>query len=160
MTSAAIALRAAAIDDADLLLAWVNDPETLAAKQLTSEPIPREAHVAWLAKRLGAPTCRIWIIERAAAPIGQLRFEDKGGGFEIDVFVAPSERGSGAARRALALGLERLRAETGAPTATALVLKSNMRSARFFEACGFERIGEEAGAVRYSCSRNPIGPCA
>lgn len=143
-------LRPATQDDEALLLRWVNDPETLAQKKLTSEPIAAETHRAWLARRLADTASRIWIIESNDRPAGQIRLQAESGVALIDIFVTPDARGNGVAARALTLAFTELPAHF-AHSACAEVRRENIASRRLFERLGFALTESSDRFATYRC---------
>lgn len=140
----ALRLRPAGPEDADLLLGWANAPDSLAAKLKTSSPIPRDSHVAWLARRLADPATRLRIVLEGSEAVGQVRLEPRDGALEIDVYVVPERRGRGVARAALALAL--------AEPAPGSVLRARVRTAnaasrRLFASLGFRETAVRADHV-------------
>ncbi|MBP1704303.1 MAG: hypothetical protein H6Q36_42 [Chloroflexi bacterium] len=139
--TASVTLRAASSADASLLLEWANDPPTRAAS-LTTAPIGRPEHVAWLARLLSDPRRRLWIGVAAGQDIGQVRIEvaDDGAGV-VSIALAPGVRGRGLARPLLLAGLEAAARELGADRARAVVRGSNEVARRLFEGSGFAVTG-------------------
>lgn len=134
---ARVALRAASPADADLLLSWVNSPESLAGKLKTRAPIAAEEHGAWFGTRLADPDCRLWIAEADGKPVGQARLEWRGGRSEIDIFIAPEFRRRGVAAAVLRLALRSLAAERPGTVAVARIRHDNPGSQALFRALGF-----------------------
>ena len=136
-----LALRPATMDDADLLLGWANEPATRAAS-LTSRPIERPEHLAWLAVRLADPASKIWIgLEPSTrAPLGVIRFEqDDAGAAVVSISVAAEARGHGVATLLLELGLAAASTALRPSRIVAFVLPDNEASIRLFERAGFRR---------------------
>lgn len=142
--SMSIVLRCATEADAERLLEWVNTPDSLAGKLVTSAPIDRPSHLAWLARRLADPETKLWVIEHNHRPIGQLRAERRAGAWEIDIFLDRIARGGGRAQRALLVGLAQLDAK-----ARARVRPSNTASQRLFERTGFHRVAATSDHIVY-----------
>ena len=135
----AIVLRRAGAADSELLFDWVNRPESLAAKLETREPITRETHERWFAARLDSPVTRIWIAERAGAPVGQVRAErDREGRVHVDVFVVPEARGAGLAFAMVDELVREVAATWPGATLVARVRVDNAASRRLFAKAGFE----------------------
>ncbi|HUU24575.1 MAG TPA: GNAT family N-acetyltransferase [Methyloceanibacter sp.] len=133
-----VRLRPATESDSDLLLEWVNSADSLAHKLQTSKPISRAAHEAWLASRLVSPDAGIWIAETtSAAVVGQVRLEKRNDTLEVDIYVDPSFRGSGVAKRMLdAARLEAGRRWPGVAM-VARVKNDNWASRRLFNRAGY-----------------------
>ena len=97
--AAGIAVRPATAADADLLLAWRNDPVTR-RWSVQPDPVPADGHARWLADAL--VTGRILIAEQAGAPIATVRFDPiADGGYEVSLTIAPDARGRRLARPVL-----------------------------------------------------------
>lgn len=136
-----LTVRAAGMDDAELLWRWANDPD-VRRHAFHPEPIAWETHVAWLAAKLASGTARLWIFSAGDEPVGQVRFDLEGTDAVIDISVAPDRRGCGYGRRMLAEAVRRLRAEGGPSIRPrAIVLEHNAGSLRLFRACGFRETG-------------------
>ena len=133
----AIRLRPVTAADAALLFAWVNSPDSLAASLDTHEPVAREKHEGWFAARLADPNTRIWIVEQDSAPVGSVRFQDKGDGPEVAIYIEASAREAGIAGSALGLALEEARGVWPGREAIARVRPDNAASQRLFECAGF-----------------------
>ena len=134
-----LTLRAATLADAALLLAWRNDPVTLAAS-FTSGEVTADEHEAWLTRRLADPSCQLWIAEQAGAPVGQARIDADG---EISISIDSAARGRGLAAQVIELAC---RAAT-APIIVARVKSDNQASLRAFVAAGFEQVRASAESV-------------
>jgi RimJ/RimL family protein N-acetyltransferase len=135
-----IELRPARPDDGGRLFAWANDPATRAAS-FDREPIPWQAHLAWLAAVLGDPDRRLWIAEEAGVPVGQLRVDRMEGGVGVvSIGLAPGARSRGLGRAVLRIGLAAAVHELGIRRARAVVVSSNLPSRRLFEGAGFVAI--------------------
>jgi RimJ/RimL family protein N-acetyltransferase len=141
-----VRLRPATAADADLLLAWRNDPATRAAS-FGSEEIPRDAHLRWLARKLEDENCALLVIEIAGAPVGQLRLERDGDTAEVHIALAPAARGRSIGRHALRTAVAEARSLLGVSRITANVKPENEASLRAFEAAGFRVVTRDAGVV-------------
>jgi RimJ/RimL family protein N-acetyltransferase len=121
-------LRPATIDDADLLLAWRNEPATVALSS-SPYPIPRDEHLAWLRGKLTDPRCELFIAFAGELAVGMVRFD----GDTISIAVAPEQRGRGFAKELInASRLYHL------GPIIALIRAINAASLRAFRACGFK----------------------
>jgi RimJ/RimL family protein N-acetyltransferase len=133
-----VALRKADRPDSGLLFGWVNEPDSLAGKLLTTGPIERERHEAWFAAQLADPETFIWIIESDQKPVGQLRLMNKAEAYEVDIYVARNWRHRGVAQQALTVGIRNFLAEReGSQRVRARVRSDNAPSQRLFERAGF-----------------------
>jgi RimJ/RimL family protein N-acetyltransferase len=145
-----VALRRAGAGDSGLIFQWVNLEDSLAAKLQTKGPIGREDHQQWFAARLADPETSLWIIESDAKPVGQLRIMNRGGVYEIDIYVEMGARRTGVAHEALGFGIAELRRSRDARTTfRALIRRSNIASQRFFEREGFDLSGQHADHLVY-----------
>jgi RimJ/RimL family protein N-acetyltransferase len=141
-----VTLRDATLGDADLLLAWRNDPETISFSR-SARPVSPTEHSAWFSGRLNSSRTRIWIGEVDREAVGQVRVDYSGRGWEIDIAVAPEHRGMGFARELLRC----LQAE--APLLIpqgmlrAEVMIDNVRSLRAFGSVGFKEVEREGSWV-------------
>jgi len=89
-------IRLATRDDAQLLLAWRNDPLTRAMSKSLHE-VQWDEHVRWLNSRLTRIEPHLYIAEIDGAPVGTIRID----GDEISYTVAPEHRGRGYATEML-----------------------------------------------------------
>jgi predicted dehydrogenase/RimJ/RimL family protein N-acetyltransferase len=142
-----LALRAATADDSDRVLAWRNDPASVAAS-LTGAADPA-GHAAWFAGVLTDPARTLWIAEEHGAPVASVRVDrDEGaaGTAEISIALAPEARGRRlatpildlAAAASSALGIDRLRAT---------IRPENAPSLRAFRAAGYADAGADGASV-------------
>lgn len=88
-------LRPATLEDAGLLLAWRNDPETRRQSE-TYHELSITDHTEWLTKSLAMPDRKLYIAENEGTPVGTVRSdESEDGTVELSWTIAPSERGKG-----------------------------------------------------------------
>lgn len=151
---AAVALRPATQDDAPLLLAWRNDPQTRAMSIDTAEVSPTD-HQAWLARSLTSKERWLFIAETEDKPVGSVRLDAEGpASLEVSLTVAPGERGKG-------YGVALLRAAEaeahalGAVRLVAVLKPENTASRRAFEAAGYRGFvaHQHRGAALIKCER-------
>lgn len=138
-----LTLRPAALEDADRLLEWRNDPDTRSASH-RSAPVLRDEHLAWLATTLADPDRRLYIAEEDGVPVGSVRADLRGGCFELSWTMAPSARGRGVAKRVVALLASRI-----AEPIWAEVKAGNLASARIAEHAGMRLDREVDGVLHY-----------
>lgn len=136
-TRTAIRLRPVMAEDAALLFAWVNSPDSLAASLDTHAPVTRDVHEDWFEARLADPLTRIWIIERHGDPVGSVRIQDKGDGPEVAIYIDTPARGAGIAGTALGLALDEAHTVWPGSEAIARVRTDNTASQRLFAGAGF-----------------------
>ncbi len=91
----AIALRRATTDDANLLLAWRNDPETRQGS-LNADEMSVEQQRAVLTRALEGGDRGLYIAEDGGRKIGAVRLDPAGNAsLEVSMTVAPDERKKG-----------------------------------------------------------------
>ncbi|MDB5800985.1 MAG: GCN5-like N-acetyltransferase [Rhodocyclales bacterium] len=141
----AITLRPATLQDAELLLAWRNDPHTRLSSHDTNE-ITLAQHLAWLNRVLNDVARRLFIAEEAGTPVGSVRADTEPDGTTVLSWtVAPLARGRGVGKRMLVALLE----ETSGPV-RAEVKIGNTASMRIAESAGLSLIHEEHGVLHYA----------
>ncbi len=138
-----IKLRPVTLQDADLLLAWRNDPETRGASH-NSESVRTDEHLAWLENTLNNERRKLFIAEEDGSPVGTVRADFVDGEHELSWTVAPSARGRGVAKRMVSLLagqiLTPIRAE---------VKPGNKASARIAEYAGLKFAEEVDGVLHF-----------
>ncbi|MFD1673795.1 GNAT family N-acetyltransferase [Alicyclobacillus fodiniaquatilis] len=134
----AIHLRPVNWADRHHLRMWRNDPVTR-ANSLSHDVVSQQEHEAWLAASLAMPNRKLVMIERASTPVGVLRFDAAGHGkIEVSINIAPTARGQGVGRRALARCTSlALQYWPEAAELFARILPGNDASLRAFQRAGF-----------------------
>lgn len=146
ITRGGLALRRAAVDDAELFHRWANDPD-VRRNSFNPAAIPWEGHLAWFKSKLADPSAALFILEREGRPAGQIRFDLEGDTAEIDFSVDPAQRGRGLGRELLLRGMDRFQARAGRSMVfRGTVKQSNPASAKAFLASGFAQ--EETRKVK------------
>ncbi|MDD4286967.1 MAG: GNAT family protein [Candidatus Peribacteraceae bacterium] len=136
-------LRPATKEDSRLLFEWANDPE-VRATAFSTEQIPWEDHVRWLEKKLLDSHCTIWIaLDETMTPIGQIRFDLQDKNAEVDVHLAPGQRGKGYGTLLIAEGLHSLFRSTKCVAVHSFVKADNTTSRQAFLRAGFQEQGME-----------------
>lgn len=129
-----IRLRPAAMADADVMLAWQQDPRTRRHFRNPDTPT-RNGHLQWLAAKLADPDCLFNIVLHGGKPAGVLRLDRRGNAevYEISILTAPDRRRLGLASAALTLARQLL------PQACfeAEVLSNNEASHALFRGAGY-----------------------
>ncbi len=144
-------LRRAVMDDASILLAWRNDPETRVQSRNT-EPIDFDHHVHWLAGVLADPSRVLCVAEDNGVPVGSNRVDFGPRDAEVSWVIAPDFRGRGLGAAMLAAVVKvfdavPLRAE---------IRVDNAPSRRIAERCGFVRV--ESSDPCFSSWRRAASP--
>ncbi len=138
-----LTLRPACHRDAELLLAWRNDPSTREASHSTAMVQP-EQHAFWMAQTLAGADRRLMIAELDGKPIGTVRADRSQGCWELSWTVAPQARGRGLAKRMVAMMAlqidEPIRAE---------IKTGHAASIRVAESAGMELEREHDGVLHY-----------
>ena len=140
-----ITLRAATLEDAEILFAWRNDEGTRAASHNT-EPVQWSAHLDWLRRSLAMPQRRLYVALLDTFPVGTARLDlDDAGVTALSWTVAPTHRGRGIGRAlvraAVALRSGAMRAE---------IKSGNVASQHIAEAAGFRFEREIDGVLHYA----------
>lgn len=133
-------VRVADLDDADLLLAWRNDPATRSSSR-DKALVDSTQHLTWLTRALADDSRHLLVVSDAGgAPVATLRWDGlEGDVWEVSVTVAPAARGRGVARAALAAAEEWLLATRRPRQLVAVVHPNNAASLRLFEGAGYAR---------------------
>lgn len=144
MTTPAITMRDARIDDCDRVFVWNCAPEVRA---MSGDPriIELVDHRSWFQRRLaGGP---MWIVEASGAPVGVVRLDPGPDVTSISIALAPDARGRGIGRRAIQAAC----ASYGQPV-NATIRVRNFSSRACFEACGFVLTSVTEDLVTYRWS--------
>jgi spore coat polysaccharide biosynthesis predicted glycosyltransferase SpsG/RimJ/RimL family protein N-acetyltransferase len=132
-----LTVREATAADTELLLAWRNDPRTLAWSR-GHQPVTRPVHESWLRAALANPDRLLLVVEQAGAPVGTVRFDrEETTTWEVSITLAPSHRGRGLAARALMMGEGALHARAEPDVVLANVHEDNDASLALFRHAGY-----------------------
>ena len=135
-------LRPAVMDDAAVLFEWVNRDEVRSVSLGGGSPIAWESHVGWLRNRLADDRSLVLMAEQDGAPVGYVRFEDKGEGPETAIYLVPEARGHGRATRWLRQGSEQAARRWPGRPVLARIRWDNLASRRLFSRCGYVLQGQ------------------
>ncbi|MBK1784354.1 GNAT family N-acetyltransferase [Prauserella sp. ASG 168] len=142
-------VREATEGDAELLLAWRNDPGTRRWSR-AGEVVALEDHMRWLEGVLASPD-RLLFVAEEGGPVGTVRFDvvegESVGTWEVSITVAPGSRGRGLAGRVLAAGERELRGLRSARRVLATVHEDNVASLALFGRAGYA-VTPEPGPFR------------
>ncbi len=155
MRADTLGVRGASMADAELLLAWANDPVTR-AQSFSNAPIDWDTHLAWLTARLADPTAGVYVVEGPSGPVGQVRLapvveaEAVGDGaqVEIGVVVAPEHRGRHLGAAVIDAGLRFGAGRLAARRVRARIKVDNLASQRSFVAADFDRDADQPGRAQ------------
>lgn len=140
----AFRLRPATLQDAELLLAWRNDPQTRRSSHNNAQ-IELSAHLIWLEAALVNSSRQILIAEAEGVPVGSLRVDRQSDGVsELSWTVAPAARGQGVGRHMLAALLARISGPVRAE-----IKQGNTASIRIAESVGLTLNRAEADVLHY-----------
>ena len=137
-------LRRATMDDALDVLAWRNDPHTIAMSK-TPGVLDRASHMAWFARAVRSEDRVIFIALEADMKLGMVRFDRTGDAWLVSINVAPEQRGTGYGSRLLNDAIELFHSLAGDISILAEVKCGNEASLRIFERCGFVREVDKDG---------------
>lgn len=131
--------RPARLDDEALILRWANDP-LVRQNAFSTGPIDAATHRAWFRKRLrDLDQCRLYVVETPDGfPIGQVRFDRSGEGWEIDYSLDARCRSVGLAKPLLQTAMLTLRSMEPGTLIFGRVKPCNTASQRVFTGLGFE----------------------
>ncbi len=138
--SESIHLRLATMDDAEVILEWVNDPEDR-ANSFSSDPVSLEEHLVWMQHALSDDSKLLYIMEDDGVPVGHIKLYKDGSTAEVGYCIDPEFRGRGYAKKMIglltdvvdpeAMGIKRIRAS---------VKPENIASSRALEANGYKEV--------------------
>lgn len=157
LDAAELTIRPATESDAELLLKWRNDPETLRWSR-SHQPVTEPVHRAWLHNSLRDPDRLLFIVE-SDHPLGTIRFDREADAWEVSITVAPPDRGKSLSPRLLTLGEGALRAQQGAAKIRANIHRDNAASLHLFHDAGYVESDRSDGPFRWltkpSCPQPP-----
>lgn len=143
-------LRPAGAQDVLTYLTWANDP-AVRRHSINGAPISEETHRRWFAEQLGREDRVLLVLEASGEPVGQIRFDARGGFHEINYSLDRAVRGRGWARELVARGCTALAARARGRL-RARVKPDNEASVRVFRDLGFEPLPDEDGLLCFAAS--------
>lgn len=155
MSTDAIEIRPATVQDAYALWIWANDEQTRIAS-FNRPLIPWADHTRWLARALGDPGQLHLIAEvQGGRPAGSIRFDSKDSWetARLSYLVAPEARGGGLSQVIINGGVEWVRRWKPAVSIWAIVMRSNLRSLRVFRKAGWQETEEADNASAFWLKR-------
>jgi aminoglycoside 6'-N-acetyltransferase len=129
-------IRRACDADADLLVAWHDDPEV--ARYWDEERFTHDEMVDRLARGGVDP----YIVEAGGVPVGYLQVWHEGGAAGLDMFLVPQARGRGLGPDAARAVARHLREEGGSSRVTVDPYLWNEPAIRAWRRAGFEALDE------------------
>lgn len=152
-------LRPADAQDCRFLYELRNDP-LVRAGSFHTEEIPYEQHQKWYEQKRKNENCRIYILEDAGAPVGQVRADrdERGESAEISYAIAERARGKGYASWMLAAAEKQLSEKGFCRELLAEVKNDNIASQKVFQKLGYEEQREDYGfSYRRAIGQNADG---
>ena len=152
-------LRPADAQDCRFLYDLRNDP-LVRTSSFHTEEIPYEQHQKWYEQKRKNENCRIYILEDAGAPVGQVRADrdERGESAEISYAIAEWARGNGYASWMLAAAEEQLSEKGFCRELLAEVKNDNIASQKVFQKLGYEEQREDYGfSYRRAIGQNADG---
>ena len=134
-------IRLAKKSDIWLLYNWVNKPDSIKNKMITSKDISKSEHILWYETSFDNKNRFIWIIEEDKVALGQIRFdieEEKKLCF-IDIYLEKKYRKKNIGKKAIFKAINSISRKRSINYFVALVVKSNMNSFNFFSNIGFTK---------------------
>lgn len=131
-----VSLRAVSMADVALLLEWRNDPVTRRASRHVDE-VGRSEHEAWLTRILASADHVIRIAEADGIPVGVVRADRRGRGWELSWTIASQARGRGFGSHMLSCFVQSLDGRL-----TAVIRKDNAASKKIAAAADLKFKGE------------------
>ncbi len=129
--------------DAELLLAWRNDPAARAASH-SQAPVSPATHGAWVAATLASAERRVLIAELDGLAVGMARLDREAAGQQLSWYLSAAARGKGLGRWMLA---EVLLSVSGPVRAE--IKSGNLASVRIAEAVGFRLQRAAQGVLHF-----------
>lgn len=141
MTTAALTLRRAGLEDGPFLLT-VRNEDNVRSQSKSQGLISEETHKNWLERHLGSSGTAIWIIERESQKLGYVRAQrlqdpSEAGKWLLSIALNALSRGKGYGTWAVREACRLLRETFHAETIVAEVQSRNAAAMRLFTASGF-----------------------
>lgn len=133
-----INIRPASSEDLERMFQWRNDPWIVALGSLNNT-VTLEEHTAWFNKTLANDDWQLFIIEKDATPIGQVRFQRDNDSCFISIYIMKEYTGQGLGVEAMQRACQHIFAQWSVQTIYAQIKKSNKTSQSGFAKAGFER---------------------
>ena len=149
-------LRAASMDDTELLRAWRNDPITR-AMSVNTAVVSATEHTKWFRDALQSSERTLFVAESGGRPVGVVRLDRQGPRqAEISLTVAPESRGKGLAVQVLQAA-ESEALDRGNVQLIAKIKAGNEASLRAFKGAGYYGFTDGSTAAgRFVCCERRI----
>lgn len=151
--STPLCARPACLTDEELLLRWANDP-LVRQRSFNSKPITNTDHRRWFYRRLrNSDRSKTYIVQtQDGLPVGVVRFDDTGSGWEIGISIDAAARGHRLGACVLKAAMNSLRPVLVLEASLfGRVKHENTQSQALFERLGFVR-EEGDGWLVYRCA--------
>lgn len=135
-------LRPANHFDLQLLFNWKNDP-VIRKSAFNTKPIMLDEHTKWFNSALENPDIKIYILEDAYNPLGQVRINITDSIGLIDYSIDEKFRGKGYGKKLISLLEEECQRINQVALLKAKVKKDNPASQKVFESLGYDKIEKE-----------------
>lgn len=147
-------IRPVTYEDAELLLAWRNDPDTRAASR-NSHPVTPAEHEAWITRSLQQSDTMLLVAEDDdGSALGHVRFVPTDAGYEVSIVLAPEQRGQGKGRAVLEAAQHAFHTAHPNEPLRAFVRSENVASHRMFRAAGYVLIDSDEVGSWYEGGRH------
>jgi UDP-2,4-diacetamido-2,4,6-trideoxy-beta-L-altropyranose hydrolase len=137
-------VRRAVPDDCLLYWHWANDEE-VRHNAFNQCLIPWESHELWYRKHVGNPETMMLVVDSAAGPIGQVRFDKFDAGAVISYSLSRQMRRKGLGRKMLSMAIDFMGQQQDADTPHLLIAEvrpENYASSRIFQQLGFDEVSD------------------
>ncbi|MDP3741947.1 MAG: GNAT family N-acetyltransferase [Candidatus Micrarchaeota archaeon] len=134
MKSPKLFLRKLTKDDLALVYAWRNDP-LIRRFMFNSKKISKAEHMRYWQKRLRKGNC--YVISTSSRPFGFAKFDKFAEGYDIGIYIDPTEQGKGYGALALK-ALKKIAISSGFKPLFARIKLNNLASQKIFKKNGFK----------------------
>lgn len=124
------------VDDKEILLQWANDPVTRQNSFYSNAITPAE-HEQWFSDKLNDHREIMLMAVEEGRDVGHVRFSMQGDEPEVNINIAPCERGKGYGTKVLKMAVQWLLEQKGSPKVIAHIKPDNQSSIKTFQKAGF-----------------------
>ena len=142
--------RLATWEDEETLLDWANDP-VVRRHAFDQSSITAEEHVKWLHELFANPeTKKLFIVQSiTGVPLGQVRFDKQGMGWEISYALDRKFRNRGLGANFLSSAISSMGQDLERVQLFGRVKTENVASIRVFEKLGFQRVDDGESQITF-----------